>query len=424
LQTWYVLSLQLLISCFQVLSTLLVTVFIQFGDTYMHDLAYYSGQFHQQGFGWNDREASRVVYIDETDVLELAYCNSETAWTISWKTAANPCEYIFKSEETETFDIIDIAGGSWLVKTEIGDVPVDWLKVICNDCDEELCKPEHGTCARDDSAGSTLNKCVCHEPLSWNDSRPVGLNCDLVAQCHYFAPDRRTTDLLTAIPGASFLTNLEFYDLGMFNETLDKSMTMHHQPIYWGWGENEADTDSTTLYLSAFMMFTGRRWALFAAPHSEQDAKFIEREEFMSFLRENDSANKPIQTMKNISLMYGNFEPVFFTMPVNYGGEFYGRQDGIPWVLTGKAEEFTVMSRHADDSQQLPVRYLCSDCVSGGYPSLVWYDVCTIHPAAVHIVLTPRVASLLGQWSNAEICQNDGYCDYSTGYCTCPWYTT
>jgi hypothetical protein len=84
---------------------------------------------------------------------------------------------------------------SWFVKTDLGYVPVDWLKLMCNDCDLKMCSPEHGTCVRDDSKGSTLNKCECHEVINWNESRPVGLNCELVAECHLFAPDVRNGSL-------------------------------------------------------------------------------------------------------------------------------------------------------------------------------------------------------------------------------------
>jgi hypothetical protein len=334
-------------------------------------LAYYSGQFHQQGFGWADREASRVVYVDETNTLKLAYCNPVSAWTISWKSASSPCEYIFRSQDTESFDIVEVAGGSWFVQRALGDVPVDWLKLFCNDCNDEICNPEHGSCARDDSKGSTLNKCVCHEALTWNASRPVGLNCELVADCHFFAIDTSIDDSLSPIPGASFLKNLEFHDLGLdvVNDTspeLEQGMMMHHRPIYGI--HDEAMKEET--YLNAFMMFTGRRWGLFTAllGAEEQGNAAIKREEFIKFLIDNDSANKPIQTLKNISLTYSHFEPRFFTLPMNYGEESYDRWDGIPWVGTKKAgkhtERDTIISRFPDDNKQLPVRYLCSDCVS------------------------------------------------------------
>jgi hypothetical protein len=359
LQTWYVsyvLSMNQPLSRAQSLS---LKVFIQFGDAYHHELAYYSGQFHQQGFGWTDREANRVVYVDETDTLKLAYCNSATAWTISWKNASSTCEYLFKSDNTNSFDIVSVAGESWFVKTNIGDVPVDWLKVICNDCSTEICNPEHGTCARDDSKGSTLNKCVCHKFPDWSTtrkSRPIGLNCDLVAQCQYFAPDKRTTEKLPGIPGASYLIDLQFVDLGRDIE-LENATMMHQQPIY-------IDVSSlNSSYMNALMMFTGRRWVIFTAPDDSEEP-VIDIYEFAEFLQANDAEHKPVQTLRNFSKTYSSFEPIFFSVPLNYGGESYNREAGVPWVLTEKEENYTILSRHADDSQPLQVRYLCSDCVS------------------------------------------------------------
>jgi hypothetical protein len=374
-------------------------VYVQFGDAFKPEMAFHSGQFHQvrglhyttphffisplvynthsplfllqQGFAWPDREGNRVVYIDETDTLKLAYCNPETAWTVSLKTASGPCEYMFKSQETTSFDILDTAGGSWSVQTDLGDVPVDWFKLFCNDCNTEICNPEHGTCVRDDSEGSTLNKCVCNRPtisetdwVGWNASRPIGLNCELMGECFYQAPDRRTTDSLPTITGADFLRDLEFYALiTEFIGLEDENATMmHHRFIYASWLGGVADDSATPPNLTGFMMFTGRRWAMFASPPDAGQS--INTQDFMTFLRDNDPANKPVQTLKNISMTYASFKPLFFSMPVNYGGESYHEETGIPWVLTDELEDYTVISRRADDAQTLPIRYLCTSCVS------------------------------------------------------------
>jgi hypothetical protein len=62
-------------------------------------------------------------------------------------------------------------------------------------------------------------------------------------------------------------------------------------------------------------------------------------------------------------MMYSTFQQIFFTVPLNYGEEAHFREAGAPWVLTEKEENYTILSRHADDSQQVQVQYLCSDCV-------------------------------------------------------------
>jgi hypothetical protein len=64
-------------------------------------------------------------------------------------------------------------------------------------------------------------------------------------------------------------------------------------------------------------MFTGRRWVIFKASQSSEDA--IELKEFLEFLHENVAANNPVQTLKTISSTYGSFQPLSFTAPVNHG---------------------------------------------------------------------------------------------------------
>ena len=351
-------------------------MYIQFGDAYNPEMAYYSGQFHHQGFGWGDRKGNRVFYVDETETLQLAYCNTESAWTISWKIASSPCEFLFKSQETETFDVVDVGGGSWSVKTDIGDVPVDWLKLFCNDCNDEICKPENGKCVRDDSKGSKVNKCQCHNNNIENQNKTVGLNCDIQVTCHYQKIDKTTTDLLSVIPGASYFINSEFWSVDslilQMNITFDDNfdvdtMLMHNRPIYLSYTDNPG-----------FMIFTGRRWVLFSSEildvseglSSVYAEKF--RNDFITFLHHNDPANKPFETLKNISLTFTNHTPLFFSMPVNYGGEFYQKEFGIPWVQAAELENYAILSARPDDGQPLGVRYLCSDCVS--YVS--WFCSC------------------------------------------------
>jgi hypothetical protein len=276
---------------------------------------------------------------------------------------------LFKSQETASFDVIDVAAGSWFVKTDVGDVPVDWLKLFCNDCDDEICNPENGTCVRDDSKGSTVNRCVCRkDPENTTQAtHRVGLNCELVAQCDFFAPDERTTEKLLTIPGASALVGTEFKDLGIdAGEEYENATMMHHQPIFVEFAQGDEN-------LTAFKMFTGRRWVIFKASQGSEDA--IALVEFLEFLHENDAANNPVQTLKKISSTYGSFQPLFFTAPVNHVGESYHRGEaGVTWGMAEKAEEYTILSRRPDDSRQLPVRYLCSDCVSYGLYQLC---VCT-----------------------------------------------
>ncbi|CAB9518962.1 expressed unknown protein [Seminavis robusta] len=284
---------------------------LQFGDAFLPEMAYYSGQFHHQGFGWSDSENDRVTYIDDTGKLKLAYCNSATAWTISWvENGSSSCNYIFKSSNTDTFDVAEVAEvDNWVVKTNTtGDVPVDWLKLVCNDFTPELCNEAYGICKVDNSTGSKLNKCEC------KSKDRQGLNCDLPVTCRYFDLDARTSDGLAAQPGGYFLTQKEFVDLS-FVPAFDYGITMmRHRNMY-----------------APYMMDSTRmecpQWKQ-TSPHScffleggglpEGSSEYLVNDEFISLLRDNDPANNPVATLTNISKTYPHFEPLFFSSPVNY----------------------------------------------------------------------------------------------------------
>ncbi|CAB9504687.1 multiple EGF-like-domains [Seminavis robusta] len=353
-------------------------VYIQFGDAFLPEMAYYSGQFHHQGFGWSDRENDRVTYIDDTGKLKLAYCNSETAWTISWvKQGSSSCDYIFKSSNTDTFDVAEV--DNWVVKTSTtGDVPVDWLKVVCNDCTPELCNEAYGDCKVDNSKGSKLNKCEC------KSKDRQGLNCDLPATCRYFDLDARTTDELAVQPGGYFLSETEFVDLSFVPGFDDDITLMHHRSIYAPYGGfNDAEGPAVVENISTFMLFSGRRWVIYTLP--EGSSEHLAKDEFITFLRDNDPANNPVAALENISKTYPHFKPLFFSSPVNYGGANYVREYGNSWVLTQPVPNYTVLPRQADDNQPLPATYVCSDC--SGDPG---------------------------------ICQNNGFCN--SGYCHCSYF--
>ncbi|CAB9505496.1 EGF_like [Seminavis robusta] len=351
-------------------------VYIQFGDAFLPEMAYYSGQFHQQGFGWADRVNDRVVYIDDSEKLKLAYCNSETAWTISWANTLSSCDYIFKSSNTDTFDVAEV--DNWVVKTTTtGDVPVDWLKLVCNDCNPELCNEAYGDCKVDNSPGSRLNKCEC------KSKDRQGLNCELSASCLYFSLDARTTDTLAAQPGGYFLAETEFVDLRVVPGFDDGITMMHHRYIYAPLDDFEDGSPVVADNITTFMLFSGRRWVIYTLP--EGSSEKLAKDEFMTFLRDNDPANRPVEMLKNISITYPHFIPLFFSSPVNYGGEEYIRESGNGWVITQPVSNYTVLPREADDNQPLPATYLCSDCST-----------------------------------DPDLCQNNGICD--SGVCHCSYF--
>ena len=168
-------------------------VYIQFGDAFVPELAYYSGDFTSKG---NKPEQGRFVYTDQSKTLQLAFCGAEQAWTVSRLDSNSTCAYIYKSSVTDTFDIMEVAERPWSVKTNVtGDVPVDGMKLVCNDCNSERCKPGQGKCVD--------NQCVCKPGRG-----RLGLNCELEDNCLSYGIDSRTNDFLASTPGAAiFLQN-------------------------------------------------------------------------------------------------------------------------------------------------------------------------------------------------------------------------
>ena len=322
-------------------------VYLQFGDAYNPEWAYYSGDFIHNG-----TESNRFLYTEQSNTLQLGYCEKERAWTVSEIEKNDVCNYIFKSDDSESFDVIDSADEGWSVKTEkTGDVPVDWFKMICNDCNNEICKGECDT---------ARNLCVCNmtEPLQ------LGLNCELPEDCGYYNIDYRTRDSLSSIPGTSVFFDNEFAGYRDENFTL---MT-YQRAVYIPF--NKADLNFAEP-ISAFIVFTGRRWIIFS--HPQEEISNLTVDTFVQFFLDNDSTNKPVQTLKNMSKTFTDFSPLFFSDPVNYGGENYdAKPSGVGWVLAAQIANYSVVSHGPDSAQPATAKFLCSDCVS---PCAISYQV-------------------------------------------------
>ena len=314
-------------------------VYLQFGDVYAPEWAHYSGEFHSQGNKLADRKDSRTYYVDESKTRQLAYCRAEEAWTVS-HLSSGPCEYIFKSSKSSTFDVMEVTDGIWSVKTEsAGDVPVDWLKLTCNDCNEQRCKAENGRCSK------TENKCVCHS------ADRIGLNCELQPKCDYYNVDSRTTESLASVPGSSLFLKNGFTSL--------PNITMYQRNIY-------VPLDGPIGYIAqsidSFILFTGLRWVIYSLDPSQPVDTTTN--DFVAFLSENDPSNNPVQTLKNITDFWkGKFSPVFFSTPVGYGASFSAEPSGVSWVLARETNS-TLLPYSANDDQKIPAELLCSDCVS------------------------------------------------------------
>ena len=76
---------------------------------------HFSGRFASQSKNALDRREGRVVHTDQSGTIELSYCGGLKAWTFSNATNTNQygnCDYFIRSSETDSFDIMDVAGGT------------------------------------------------------------------------------------------------------------------------------------------------------------------------------------------------------------------------------------------------------------------------------------------------------------------------
>ena len=314
------------------------TVYVQFGDSYFPQYAYYSGLFEKLPTKFlDDYYNRRAVYVDATNTLQLSWCAAERAWTFS-HTSGPSCNYIFKSSESLSFDVLDVAGSNWFVKTnQTGDLPVDWLTLACNDCskNEERC---NGNCVE--------NKCTNDDP------NLRGLNFEFPgADCLFFAADQTTTSSLYAISGASFF-------LKNFFTALPIKKKMKDRLIYTTY----AITDDGDI-VSTFLLFSGRRWIVFGFPQGLTTP--LTSGELALFMEENDPDNYPVRTLNNISSypLLSVFRPIFFSSAVDYGTDTYSVEpSAVTWLRAEEDPSELILGYRADETKPVDVKLHCGGC--------------------------------------------------------------
>lgn len=371
-----------------------------------------------------------------TGSLRLAYCRTERAWCFSQE-SDDPCDYIMKSSETENFDVIEIALDGWLVKTDSGDVPVDWLAVACYDCNKERC---NGVC-RD-------NRCDCED----NQER-LGFNCEFeIPTCRSYALDFRTKGSLASIPGARLFLETQFTSLtGRLNRPYDQGfgwipaddppLTLNGRLWYvpnrlWHLPSNQRPgNDGGSYFVDSFMVFMGRRWVIFSvAPNDTPPYTFVDfhvkiRDIVMNLNNNNLDKLRAITRGEDFSA----YKPAFFSTPVNFGSESHGVEpSGIQWVLATQDEKNSSMvsDYHADGNSLVFAKLLCADCSNEN-------DLIVPNNKAAQSCFNDGMCTSEGQclctffydgsrceyvracWTDDD-CYNGGRCDLSTNICECP----
>jgi len=231
------------------------TIFVNMGDDFVAALGTFNGLYDMVSPGvYVPFQERRVQYLERRSTETVSsgrgmfgYCNDLSAWTFRWvfeDEEYDPCAWVAKSPETDTFNILETVGDPWLVRDATSrEVVLDPLRLICFDCENEG-EENSDECG----GGGTCSNAVCECEQGW-----YGLRCEFTTPCSALAIDARTDDFASTRDWAS-----DFETVELENGELVEA---YHRPVYiheYDNGEYDA------------VMFTGRRWALTASdflPH-------------------------------------------------------------------------------------------------------------------------------------------------------------
>lgn len=398
------------------------TLFIQFGDAYIPEMAHYSGIFNSPGNELKHRKGQRNYYVNKQNTYIVAFCNAENYWTISKVEDDNPCEFIYRSASTETFDIIEAAEEHWFVASDTtGEIDADWLEIVCNECNPDTCDPQNGQCSEDN------DWCICREGR-------YGVNCELELECNYFALDRRTRDGLSAIPGTSSFLDTQYITLREPRKSNPDEMkvatTFYDMPIYVPGNRRSFEIADQ---IDSFIIFTGRRWALYSIP-DDKLALVVEKHgtagnwtstdfiEYFENLDDRKAYPTFVQTLMQLTSDLYSYYPLFFSSPLNYGESTFGFDpSSVTWVQATLPydDDNPLVPANPDEAQPVTAKFLCtacsgdnSKCLNGGFCHSTGTCSC---PAFYTGFQCERVKDCVG----AGGCSGAGTCDRETKTCEC-----
>jgi len=217
------------------------TVQVQFGDDFVARLGTFSGLYDLSS-GNSLFSQRRVAYVERrsTEIgisqARFAYCNDIGAWTLRLdnrsQAESDPCDWLARSSETETFDLVDTSTLLWYVQDQDSrEVVLDPFYLACFDCSDsaEDCGG-HGFC---DNA-----VCQCD-----NDDR-FGLSCEFAQPCSMLSVDRSGDEFVST---RDWATSYATFDVaGDMVVAYDRPVYIHDN------GEGDYDV----------LAYTGRRWGL------------------------------------------------------------------------------------------------------------------------------------------------------------------
>jgi len=209
------------------------SVYIQFSDDFVPALGTFSGVYDLR-IGKGVFLPKYFTYIERrSEKAKLGYCNTLESWTLSFDDvdidSADPCDWHAKSSETVSFDLTETASSEWSARQNSREVPLQFFRLICYDCDNngDLPCSGRGSCEE--------NACQCDDGF-------YGLQCEFEDPCNTLAIDEQFSGFLGTRDWSTKYNLLQIED-----QTVD----VYDHPVYI----NEYDEG-----LFDVIMFTGRRW--------------------------------------------------------------------------------------------------------------------------------------------------------------------
>lgn len=322
---------------------LCTNLYIQFGDAFYPEMAYYSGRFESQGSEPTQRKDSRTFFLDESGSIRLSYCHSEEAWAFS-RVENDHCDYFVKSIKTYTFEVTDLGGtSSWLAKhpTTGSDVPTDWLYIGCNTCTSDTCT--HGSC---------INESVCQ-----CDDGFIGRNCEFAyPTCSHLDIDLRSQKVLAKSAGAEFLLEQGESGFKSYQSAEYGLLQLRYFPLYLSIELTE------TTHNFALLAFIGRRWALMGRTGRDFFNATAEYEALIDLIQDRPDGDS-ILSFQNDTWFVENYRPYFFSEPVDLSSDSFALEPtGLDWFQAAADPNMEIVGWYADEAQLVGAKLQCADC--------------------------------------------------------------
>ncbi|CAB9525077.1 unknown protein [Seminavis robusta] len=333
------------------------SIIVNMGDNFVPSLGTFNGLYDldfSAGFGleWRAEYVERrSMEIGSSGKGVLGYCNDINAWTFRVqqndnKKDSDPCDWIARSSETDTYDITETGRIQWFVRDATNhEVVLEPFSLFCFDCSNEDAE------GSDDCGGKgTCSNAVCDCEDGW-----YGPRCEFVSPCPWITIDARTDKFASTRDWAS---NYQSIDLG--NGSLVEA---YHRPVYiHEYSDGEYDV----------VMFTGGRWALTSSvllPHAGRIP-----------------SNALSDVQEDVGSDIGNFFKYFFHAYNGYNGNYMvaflsdymqvGTQldssspVGLSWYAI--TNEATAEDENQGTGKLVDTEFLCHVCDSDSNPCL--YD--------------------------------------------------